>query len=118
MVFIYVCPGQFYTISQKTNKQINSITGSNIPPKTLFPSLLYGNVIEFSDSVKNLDVEFDQTLSWRDNVVSLSNKVFKSLYQFKKSKDCLPVSIRKLLINSLVAPLIDYCCLVNKYKIV
>ena len=44
----------------------------------MFPSLfLYGNVIEFSDSVKKLGVEFDQTLSWRYNVVSISNKVFK-----------------------------------------
>ena len=50
----------------------------------MFPSLLlYGNVIDFSDSVKNLGVELDQTLSWRDNVVSISNNVFQSLYQFK-----------------------------------
>ena len=57
----------------------------------MFPSLfLYGNVIEFSDSVKNLGVEFDQTLSWRDNVVSISNKVFKSLYQFKNPRIVCP----------------------------
>ena len=74
-----------------------------------FSYILYGNALQFSQSLKNLGIIFDHTLSWNECVTNISYRVFKFAYQFKKSIDCLPRFMRKLLVNSQISPTIDYC---------
>lgn len=98
-----------------TGKTKAIIFGSNAFVKRLTnvpPIVLEGKVLEYSNSVKNLGVKFDSILSWKDHVLDVSRRTYGALYRFKKSKECLPFNIRKMVVNALILPHFDYCCLV------
>jgi hypothetical protein len=100
-----------------TNKTQALIIGS---PK-IKNRLYYGNIsqvcvddtfIPYSDSVQNLGITISSSLSWSNHVNNISRKINAILHQLKVHSKFLPQHTRKMLISSLVFPVIDYCCLV------
>ncbi|KAK3919795.1 putative RNA-directed DNA polymerase from transposon BS [Frankliniella fusca] len=69
-------------------------------------------VIPYSNSVNNLGVIFDSTLSWNDHCILVAQKVFSTLAQLKRNFSYIPPNIRKILISSLVFPHIDYASVI------
>ena len=69
-------------------------------------------LVNYSGTIHNLGTTLSSTLNWHDNTVKISKTVSRSLYQIRMSGDCFPLHVRKLLIESLIMPNFDYCCLV------
>lgn len=67
-----------------------------------------GANISYVTHVCNLGVIFDETLSWTDHINSVVSKVLSTVAQLKRNINCLPVSVRQKLVQSLVVPIIDY----------
>ena len=57
---------------------------------------------------KYLGVLVNETLSWSDHVDYVIIKVGKRLGMLQRIKHLLPVNTRKLLINALILPILDY----------
>ena len=68
--------------------------------------------IGFESSVRNLGVIFDSKLSWKDQVSSTCKKAYSLLYRLNFFRKSTTFKLRKHLIESLLFPLVDYCCLV------
>jgi exonuclease III len=90
--------------SAKIHKQIKKLT---LPTLTLS-----GTQITFSDTVKNLGVFFDTTLSWDRHISSICQKVYGSLNNLHKFRAMTPETIRLRLVKSLILPHFDYCSFV------
>ena len=60
------------------------------------------------DVFKYLAVLVNETLSWSDHVDYVISKVGKRLGMLQRIKHLLPVNTRKLLINALILPILDY----------
>jgi hypothetical protein len=73
------------------------------------PLIVNECVIPFSDSVKNLGVVIDKTLSWTEQCIMLVQKVFSTLAQLRRTVSFIPTNIRKMLVSSLIMPHLDYC---------
>lgn len=71
--------------------------------------LLNRNPLTISETVNNLGVVFDKHLDWSTHVIGVCQRVFSTLHSLKRLKECLTASVRKLLIHTLVLPIIDYC---------
>lgn len=93
-------------------------TRKHIITQNLTPLSLLGSQIKFSDTVKNLGVFFDTTLSWDKHISSICQKVYGSLNNLNKFRDVTPEIIRLRLVKSLILPHFDYCsfvyCDINK----
>lgn len=70
-----------------------------------------GISIPFQNSVNNLGVIFDSTLSWKDHCLSIVKKVLGSIAQLRRNASFIPLDIRKLLVQSLIFPQFDRCAL-------
>lgn len=70
-----------------------------------------GSHIPFVDVVKNLGITITPSLNWRDQVTSILNRVYKTLYQLKANGQALTHSLRRLLVSALIFPIFDYCSL-------
>jgi exonuclease III len=90
--------------TDKTQKQINKL---NLPKLTLT-----GTHILFSDTVKNLGVFFDTTLSWDRHISAICQKIYGSLNNLQKFRSMTPQTIRLQLVKSLLLPHFDYCSFV------
>lgn len=64
--------------------------------------------VKFSPFVKNLGVIFDCTLSWNDHCAQVAKKVFSALAQLRRNFSFIPAKTRRILINTLAFPHIDY----------
>ena len=62
-------------------------------------------------STKNLGLFIDSTLSWNPYLSHAMKRVWFILRQLKRSHSLLLIEVRKLLIQSLIFPIFDYCCL-------
>ena len=62
------------------------------------------------DSFKYLGVWLDPTLNWKEHVKNTSKKIGARIARLGRTKKYLPCSSLKLLANSLVMPLFEYCC--------
>lgn len=72
-------------------------------------SVVINNVVlPYEDTVLNLGLRINKTLSWSEQVNYIHKRVFQCLYQFKRLCFNPPLEIRKLLVQSLVFPLFDY----------
>lgn len=80
--------------------QINHTTDSHITVdgKTVIPA----------PTVRNLGLIMDSTLSWSSHVHSTIQKVTSTICQLRRNLDFLPVRIRKILVQSLVFPILEY----------
>ncbi|RLU23738.1 hypothetical protein DMN91_003944 [Ooceraea biroi] len=63
-------------------------------------------------SARNLGIYIAPTLSWRETVTATCNKIYRTLYQLGTNSGCLPLCLRKTLINSLIYPQLDCCSVV------
>jgi len=87
-----------------TARYINSISYNGLPNITVNET-----VIPFSDHTEYLGLTISSTLSWEKQVSKTTSRVFASVHQLKICKHLLPLSLRILLIKTLVLPLFDYC---------
>lgn len=55
---------------------------------------------------------FNSTLSWKEHVTNISNRIFEHLSQLRRNAGIFPISTRIHLIKTLIFPIFDYCCLV------
>lgn len=74
--------------------------------------LLNGVPIPFSQTVRNLGLRIDSSLSWVPLVDAVSSRVHCALRQLSASRPLLSRSLRERLVVALVFPLLDYCSVV------
>jgi hypothetical protein len=77
-------------------------------PIHLHKITLNGKSVDYSKTVRNLGLQFDENLKWDKHVSHVCSTVYlklKSLYYHKKF---LSVNMRKRLVQALVFPIIDY----------
>ena len=71
-----------------------------------------GTLVVYESSLRNLGVVLDSKLNWNEHITHISRRVralMYRLYYFRKSTN---QRLRKHLIQMLLFPVIDYCCLV------
>jgi Reverse transcriptase (RNA-dependent DNA polymerase)/Endonuclease-reverse transcriptase len=76
---------------------------------TLSPIKLNDISIPLSNSVKNLGITLDKTMSWAEHVQSVCQKVFGALHSLNRFKYIFPQKLKEKLVESLVMPHFDYC---------
>lgn len=69
-------------------------------------------LIPFTETVKNLGVIIDSTLSWGPHIQTIVKKCFSSLYALNKLRRLLPIHIKKLLCSTLIFPIVEYADIV------
>lgn len=67
-----------------------------------------GVCVPFSESVKNLGIYFDSTLSWRYQVTEVSRKMFAASASLRRLRNFLPTATKISLAQSLLLPILDY----------
>ena len=65
--------------------------------------------LERVNKFKYLGVLLDNTLSWKDHVEYIGNKISSRLGILRRARKVLPKSTLQMLYNTLVLPLFDYC---------
>jgi len=75
---------------------------------TVSSLVVNGCVIPYKDNVNNLGVIFDSTLSWTDQCTLLVQRVLGILAQLRRCFSFIPPNIRKILVQALVMPHLDY----------
>ncbi|KAK3924032.1 RNA-directed RNA polymerase L, partial [Frankliniella fusca] len=65
--------------------------------------------VAYCRSVKNLGLTIDCTLTWKEQVQLSVNIVFASLAQAKRNMGCMPLAIRKKLVQAIIMPTLEYC---------
>ncbi|XP_015118390.1 uncharacterized protein LOC107042034 [Diachasma alloeum] len=68
--------------------------------------------VPFETSVRSLGVVLDCKLTWRDHVAGVTRRVHSVMYHLRFFRASTTLALRKHLIETLVFPLVDYCCLV------
>ena len=81
----------------------------DIPYHNLPQPRLGGEVISYSDRVKNLGVVFNKTLTWDAHVDYLTVCVYGILRRFWLLAYATPINIRRKLVVSLILPYFLYC---------
>ncbi|XP_011865343.1 PREDICTED: uncharacterized protein LOC105560658 [Vollenhovia emeryi] len=77
------------------------------------PDLLVdGTEISWTDSVEYLGVTITGTLNWERHVSRTVSRVNTTLHQLKLCRHLLPDTLRVRLIQTLITPIFDYCCVV------
>jgi hypothetical protein len=84
-------------------------TRARINLQSLTPLALNGTIIEYTDTVKNLGVNFDKHLAWDKHISSICQKVYGTLNNLQKFRKMTPESIRLRLVKTLILPHLDYC---------
>lgn len=74
----------------------------------LSPISFMGTIIPYSETVKNLGIYFDTTLSWSRQVNEVSRKIFASLRSLGRLRNFLPIKTKITLAQSLLLPILDY----------
>lgn len=94
-------------ISIGYTKLLNSVDFNTLPPIKIL-----GTDIPYNSSVNNLGLIFDRTLSWSEHTSSLVKRVISSMHILKRNVPYTPPNLRKLFIQTLIFPIIDYCSVV------
>lgn len=77
----------------------------------IFPYVrLDDNIIHFTDSVKYLDVDLDQRLSFNNHVDSVEKRLGMKSKVLKRVRSRIPRQNYKEMVSAYVSPFIDYCC--------
>jgi hypothetical protein len=74
----------------------------------LTPLMINNVQLNLESTIVNLGLRMSNDLSWRVQVDNVYRKVFQCLYKFKRLCFNPPIHIRKLMVTSLVLPIIDY----------
>jgi len=67
-----------------------------------------GEIVPYCDTVVNLGVVMDPTLTWGSHVDHVCKKVFSIFAQLRRDAYYLPLAVKKQLISSLAFPHLDY----------
>ena len=103
--YIYITPDTLHTMNDYINF-IFKCQGIKLNVNINNVDLPCGN------STKILGVHFDATLSWKDHVKHVGNKIYKNLFLLKSIKCFLPLNARKLLYDSYILPYFDFCSII------
>ena len=68
-----------------------------------------GQPIENVSKFKYLGVTVDENLCWNNHIDDISNKISRRLGVLKRVSSLLDINTAKLLFNSLILPIFDYC---------
>jgi len=74
------------------------------PPKIVINDI----EIPYCDNVCNLGVTSDPTLSWYRHSNIVINKIFANVAQLRRNYSFMPKTVRKMIVNSLLLPILDY----------
>lgn len=91
--------GSYHYINELSKLDINGI-------------VLHGAFIRFESSVCSLGVTLDSKLNWKKHVSGICGRSYSLLYRLNFFRKSTNFALRKHLIESLLFPIIDYCCLV------
>lgn len=86
-----------------TRRYINQLDSQTLPKIQVL-----GESVNYCESVCSLGVHIDQTLSWDVHAMKVIHKVFSTLAQIRRNACCLPIGIRKVLVQSLIFSYFDY----------
>jgi hypothetical protein len=86
-----------------TRKYLNDLKGKEIPQLRIG-----GQKVQYCETAVNLGITFDQTLCWNAHVDSLCKKVLSILCQLRRNSLNFPLEIKKLIVNSIIFPHLDY----------
>lgn len=86
----------------------SSRTVSKIDWSTLPHIVFDGVVVPYSETVKNLGITFDCSLSWRAQLEATSRKLFASAGSLRRLRNFLPTATKAALAQSLLLPVLDY----------
>jgi len=86
-----------------TRRYLNQLHQPSVPKICVMRTL-----VDYCESVCNLGLFIDQTLCWDVHTMKVINRVFSTLAQIRRNVGCLPLNIRKLLVQSLIFPNFDY----------
>lgn len=84
-----------------------------------------GSIVLPSSSAKNLGVKIDSSMSFQDQINSITSKGYQYLHNFYRVADKLTHDLKLQLVTSYILPLIDYCnvvlvsatkCYINKLQ--
>ena len=71
-----------------------------------------GVTVPFVREVKSLGVILDNKLSWESHITLVGKKVNRVLYALRFIRKCTTEALRIKLVQALVVPHLDYCCVV------
>ncbi|XP_015117961.1 uncharacterized protein LOC107041750 [Diachasma alloeum] len=71
-----------------------------------------GASVSFDSSVRSLGVVLDSKLTWKEHVAGITRRVHSVMYRLRFFRTSTSQGLRKHLIETLVFPVVDYCCLV------
>ena len=84
-------------------KQLSKLNFPSLPP------IIFDNCkLECSNTVKNLGIKVDSSLSWAPHICDLSRKVYYTIGRLKRWKYLLPTQTKISLAHSLLLPILDY----------
>ena len=100
---VAVNPDKCQAIIVGSHRSICKLGFVSLPPITF-----NGMVIPLSPSVKDLGLQIDATLSWKNQVANVSRKVTGTLRSLYRLKNLLPSNTKSMLVQALIFPIIDY----------
>ena len=89
----------------QTIKNVKNINLHGIP-------LVNGEFTPFVDELVSLGIVLDNKLSWRPQIIHVTNKVNWALFGLRFIRSCTTLALRKRLVETLVMPHLDYCSVV------
>jgi hypothetical protein len=90
-----------------SRKYLNMIDTENLQKVSID-----GAAVQYCETVLNLGIVMDQTLSWGAHVSYVCKKVFAILSQLRRDAYYLPLSVKKSVVMSLIQPHIDYASVI------
>ena len=87
----------------------SSYTQKYVQESTIPPLTIDNSTIPWCNSVRNLGIVVNNSLTWDHHINNIHRKIFFTLHSLKRIKRLLPVSIRKLLVETLIYPHFTYC---------
>ena len=92
----------------KTNYMLFGNTANTQPDSNIHKILIGTDEIMPKKSVKFLGITIDDHLNWKDHIISVKNKMSRTLYNLKMIKNLMPSHILKTLYMTLLQPYMDY----------
>ena len=99
-------------LTLNADKSRYMIFGSKRKLKKLsnFELKITGEILKRTDTYKYLGVHFDPLLNWSKHIKETAGKVSANLKKIEHTLPFLTTETKKLLVNTLIMPYLDYCC--------
>ena len=82
---------------------------SHIDKSAISALSINGSTIPFSNTVKNLGIILNSTLTWENHINSVCKRAYASLHPLHRLKHFLPRTVKERLTQTLVLSHLDYC---------